>query len=74
MQRKRRGIDAAVEAAGSQVALAALVGVTQQAVWRWVSQGYVPIQRVVEVEQATGVHRAQLMHPKTVDILDTSGI
>lgn len=71
-----RGIDDAVKASapdgtGTQERLAELVGVSQQAVSKWVAQGYVPTDRVVEVEQLTGVARARLINPALVDLLQT---
>lgn len=48
------GIKKAVCVAGTQTALAELIGVTPQAVQKWVTQGFVPGQRCREVESALG--------------------
>ena len=64
-----RGIDLAVEMAGSQAKLAAKVGVTQQAVMKWVKRGYVPLPRAREIEALLGVPRNSLVDPKVLDVL-----
>lgn len=64
------GIEAAVRAAGSQEKLAELLGdVTQQAVAKWVKQGWAPLDRVVEIEAHTGVDRKRLVKPKIADVM-----
>ncbi|MEH3103461.1 MAG: YdaS family helix-turn-helix protein [Sphingomonas phyllosphaerae] len=51
----------ALEALGSQAALAALCGVTQPAVWKWVRlQKSLPAEHVLKVEAATGISRHDL--------------
>lgn len=53
----------AVEAAGSQSALARDVGVSSTAVWKWVqSSKRIPAEYVLRVEAATGVSR-HLLRP-----------
>lgn len=64
------GISDAVEAVGTQAKLAAELGVTQQAVSNWVTQGWVPKDRAVEIECLTGVPRARLVDPKILDLVD----
>lgn len=71
---KPTGIDDAIALAGSQRALARLVGCTQQAVHAWMIRGYVPISRAIEIEQSTGVPRQRLINPKWVEVLDTTGV
>lgn len=52
---------AAVEQAGSQSALARLVGCSNTAVWKWVqSSKRMPAEFVLRAEQATGVSRHEL--------------
>lgn len=54
-------LDAAVCKAGSQSALARLIGVTQRAVWRWVHEKKpLPAHHVLTVEAATGVSKHRL--------------
>lgn len=60
----------AVAAAGGQAKLAALLGVTQQAVSSWVRRGWVPVRRAAEIEHLLGVSRQRLVDPRLVDILD----
>lgn len=64
-----RGVDLAVQMAGSQAKLAAKVGVTQQAVMKWVKRGYVPLPRAREIEALLGVPRNSLVDPKVLDVL-----
>lgn len=63
------GIQRAVDAAGSQRALAIILGVTQQAVAQWVGRGYAPAERVVEIEAQLGIPRAELINPRLRDLL-----
>ena len=63
------GIEQAIYNAGGQSALARLIGCSQQNVGFWLRQGYCPAERVVEVEQATGVPRVRLINPKLIDLL-----
>lgn len=64
-----RGIDKAVAAAGSQAKLGALLGVTQQAVYKWVIRGYVPLDRATEIHFQLGIDRAELLDPRVTDAL-----
>ena len=63
-------LTSAVEAAGSQSALARVVGVSSTAVWKWVqSSKRVPPEYVLAVEAATGVSRHDLrpdIYPREV--------
>lgn len=68
------GIEQAIYAAGSQAKLAKLIGCTQQNVGFWLRQGYCPAERVIEVEQATGVDRKLLINPKLVDLLTPTSL
>jgi|SanBayMetagenome_1026888.scaffolds.fasta_scaffold51965_3 DNA-binding transcriptional regulator YdaS (Cro superfamily) len=53
-------LEAAITAAGGQVALAKRLRISQQAVSLWLKMGRAPVYRVVEIEAATGIDRAQL--------------
>lgn len=66
----RKGVDSAIAVAGSQTGLARSLGIRPQAVQRWVSQGYVPPFRVIEVSRATGVPAEDLM----LDLLRANGV
>lgn len=63
------GIELACYAAGGQAKLADLLGCSQQNVSMWRRRGWVPVDRVVEIEQATGVDRKLLINPKLVNLL-----
>jgi DNA-binding transcriptional regulator YdaS (Cro superfamily) len=68
------GIEQAIHAAGSQKRLAELLGCSQQNVSFWLRQGYCPSERVVEVEQATGVDRGLLINPRLLDLLTPTNL
>ena len=68
------GIEEAIYVAGSQAKLAKILGCTQQNVGFWLRQGYCPAERVIEVEQATGIARDRLINPKLVDLLTPATI
>jgi len=63
------GIKRAVDAAGGAKAFAAALGITKQAVYAWLDQGYVPIGRVVEIEAQFGVSRNDLVKPQINNIM-----
>ena len=63
------GIDKAVALAGGQRQLGEQLGVTQQVICRWVKRGWVPVERVVEIEAQYGVPRRQLLKPSLVDLV-----
>lgn len=65
----QRGVDKAVAAAGSQAKLGALLGITQQAVYKWVIRGYVPLDRAIEIEYQIGIDRTELLDPRVLDAL-----
>lgn len=64
------GIARAISIAGSQAKLGVLLGVSQQAVAQWLKQGFVPGDRVVEIEAQTGVGRLALIAPRVVSLTD----
>ena len=63
------GIEEAIRLAGGQAELARIMGCTQQNVSVWKNQGFAPTERVVEIEQATGVGREKLINPKCAQLL-----
>lgn len=65
------GIEKAITAAGSQAKLATELGCTQQNISLWLSQGWVPSKRAVEIEMLHGIPRAELIDPKLLARLDT---
>jgi transcriptional regulator with XRE-family HTH domain len=73
MTTEESGIAAAVKAATTQEALAEKLGVTQQAVSRWLKQGWVPLLRAQEIEVHYGIPRARLINPRIVDLVDMQG-
>lgn len=66
----RDGIKDVVHIAGGQAALARQLGVSQQAVSKWVQRGFAPVNRVVEIEAQFGVPRHRLIDPKLRDLVD----
>lgn len=63
------GIAEAVVLAGGQGRLADQLGVTQQAVSKWVKRGFVPAHRVLEIEVQYGIPRDRLIEPRLADLL-----
>ena len=64
------GIERAVGEAGSQASLAKRLGVSRQAVRRWVIDGHVPLGRSVEIETEFGIPRRELLERKLADLMD----
>lgn len=55
------GLNRAVEVAKGQSALAKMIGVKQAHVWWWLNKSKrVPAEKVLQIEQATGVPRHEL--------------
>lgn len=67
--KEKTGIDEVVGIAGSQEKVALRCGVTKQAVQQWVSRGYVPLSRAIELEAEFGVDRRRLVDPAVVELL-----
>jgi len=57
MKNRDRALERAIKKLGTASALAARVGITNQAISQW---RRVPYLRVLEVERATGIHRTEL--------------
>lgn len=70
MRLKMTGLDKALAKAGSQENMAKQLGVTQQVISLWAHQGWVPTRRAIEIEQAYGVHRVELVSPRLIDLFD----
>lgn len=64
-----KGLLDAIAVVGSQRAFAEKLGVSQPAVNFWVQRGFVPVERVVEVEALTGISRMELADPRYVELL-----
>ncbi len=63
------GVQEAIRVAGGQRQLGEMVGASQQAVAKWARKGWVPVGRVIEVEQVTGVKRDRLVKPQLANLL-----
>lgn len=63
------GVHEAIKRAGGQRRLGELVGASQQAVAKWARKGWMPVGRVIEVEQVTGVKRDRLVKPQLANLL-----
>ena len=63
------GIDAAIAEVGGQESLAKIIGCTQQNISAWKSQGFVPVEHIIAVEQASGVPRARLIKPQILELI-----
>jgi len=64
------GIARAVEAAGSVQALAVKLGVSHQAIYKFLRQGWVPPSRAVEIEINYGISRRDLVSPRLLGLVD----
>ena len=63
----REQIALAIKVAGSQQALASILGVTQQAVSGWLNGArWMPARHAVAIEALFGVPAARLVNPKKV--------
>ncbi|MDZ7895338.1 MAG: Cro/CI family transcriptional regulator [Sphingobium sp.] len=63
----------AVDLLGGQSAMARLVGVTQQAVWKWIAHGKeLPAEHVLKVEANTGISR-HLLRPDLYPLEERGG-
>ena len=50
-------------------ALAEIIGCVQQNISAWKTQGFVPVEHIVAVEQVTGVPRERLVKPELLELL-----
>lgn len=71
MARKKgpNSVVSAAQAVGNQAALARGLGVTEQAICKWVKQGWVPVRRAKQIEELTGVPRKDLINPRLLALL-----
>ena len=63
------GIDKAVQAAGSKSALAALLGISQQAVSKMQRRGFCPIKRAEQIAAAFPIPVDELLNPEMVRLM-----
>lgn len=64
------GIEKAIEAAGSNRKLAAMLGVSHQYIHRAKKLGYVSALRAKEIECLYGINRNELINPKIARALN----
>lgn len=72
-EQETSGVVDAILAAGGQGVLAHKLGVSHQAVSRWVKCGWIPVAHIVQVERLYGVPRIRLIHPKHKALLSPEG-
>jgi DNA-binding transcriptional regulator YdaS (Cro superfamily) len=58
------GIYKAVQKAGGPPHLASRIGVSRQAVYEWLQRGYVPAKRAIQIGEAFGIPREELIDPR----------
>lgn len=65
------GIEQAVKMAGGQAELASLLdpAVTQQAISKWVTRGWVPTERAAEIEKLWAIPLRDLVSPALVEVV-----
>ena len=56
-----QNIDAVITAAGSQVALAKALGVTQPVIAHWKRKGWMPVARAAQCESLYGISKLALV-------------
>lgn len=66
---KKSGIEKVVEKVGSQHELARQLNVSQQAVYQWVTRGFVPNNRIAEIERRYEIDAAELIDPEVLKLL-----
>lgn len=66
---QRAHITSVITAAGGQTQLAAVLGVSQAAISKWLMRGWLPVGRARECEALFGVSRTSLADPALVDAL-----
>ena len=78
MTKRNSGIQRAIAAAGGARHLASRMSssphrvadsITKQAVYGWLYQGYVPLERAAEINEITGVPIADLVNPRIIEVL-----
>lgn len=65
----KTGIQRAVEAAGGVTKLAAQLGVSHQAIYKFIRQGWVPPDRAVEIELNYEIPRQDLVSPRLLGLV-----
>jgi DNA-binding transcriptional regulator YdaS (Cro superfamily) len=70
MKKLSSGIEQAIDAVGSQEALASLLGCTQQNISFWKRKGYAPVLKTLQIEKLTGVSRSQLLDPRVLQVIN----
>ena len=58
------GIEKAIDKAGGASPLAAKLGVSHQAVYVWLRNGWVPSKRAIELERLFDIPRVELFKPE----------
>ena len=67
-----RGIEAAIQIAGSQKKLAERLGCSQQFISNCAYKGYFPIKRAIEIEEKLGVSRFELIDPRILEAIQSA--
>lgn len=66
----KSGIQQACDKLGGQISLAEALGVSQQAVSRWVRQGFAPTERVPRIAELADLPKRDLCDPSLVDLIN----
>lgn len=65
----------AITAMGGPAAFAAQLGITRQAAYKWMSDGYAPPQRAVEIARITGLPARDMVDEATRSLaLEIAGL
>jgi DNA-binding transcriptional regulator YdaS (Cro superfamily) len=66
----KSGIREACDIVGGEQLLASALGISQQAVSRWVLKGFAPLDRVPAIAALTGIERKRLCDPRVLAAVD----
>jgi DNA-binding transcriptional regulator YdaS (Cro superfamily) len=66
------GINRAVALAGGAASLAQKLGVSHQAVYQWIQNGWVPLERALELEKLYDIQRKDLLNPRLAALVETA--
>ncbi len=64
------GIHKAVHTAGGAASLAHKLGVSHQAVYQWIQNGWVPLERAMQLEKLYDIPRTELLSPKLAALVE----
>jgi DNA-binding transcriptional regulator YdaS (Cro superfamily) len=64
-------VDRIISTYGGGAALARRIGVSRNAIWQWRDKGRIPAERVLDLENITGIPRHEIrpdLYPQALDV------